>query len=104
MPIILKNPVVNKPQEKSEYIWDRESRKLIKKNEEKIVEVKQEPISYKQNRQFVNNIDPVYKRETPSKGTNKHPDHYIKVEDGSLHKFYNTKSQYLKDMAALDNL
>lgn len=113
----------------SDYVWDRKLRKLVKKGEESIVSTKdnhywdpelrrmvkkEEPVpdsgTYWEPviKQLVTKPEPpkpvVYKREVPYKPITKHASHYIKVEDGSLHKFYNTKSQYLKDMAALEDL
>lgn len=133
MPIIMKTPVEFKsPQENpdSDYVWDRKSRKLVRKSEliaiakdeyywdaEKRQMVKrelpqEEPTEQidtywdKEVKQLVTKPEPakpvVYKRMVPSKPMTKQADHYVKVEDGSLHKYYNTKSQYLKDMAALD--
>ena len=112
MPIILKQP--DKVQVKNnDYIWDRDQRKLVKK--ENAAPAKEEYVSAKTEtywdptiKQLVTKPEPpkstVIKREVPFKEMKGYPSHYIKVEDGSLHKLYNTKSQYLKDMAALKSL
>jgi hypothetical protein len=99
MPINYKKQVEKKsPPVSNEYIWDRKLRKLVKREVEE-VDVKNEPIVK------VNKPEPTeLKRQVPLNQTKEMPSHYIKVEDGSLIKFYNTKSEYLKDMAALDNL
>lgn len=112
MPIIInKHQQVDKksPPVENEYVWDRELRKLIKRDTgEEVVTTKNEQVWDAQIKQTVSKPEPAknveLKRQVPSKKEKQMPDHYIKVEDGSLQKFYNTKSQYLKDMAALDNL
>lgn len=104
MPINYNKSVEKKsPPVTNEYIWDRQLRKLVKREtNEEIVTTKNEQVWKVNKPEPTKDIE--MKRRIPLNESNQMPDHYIKVEDGSLQKFYNTKSQYLKDMAALDNL
>lgn len=110
MPIITNNQVEKKtPPVENEYVWDRNLRKLVKKTTgEEVVTTKNEQVWNAEIKQTVSKPEPKknveLKRQIPSKKEKQMPEHYIKIEDGSLQKFYNSKSQYLKDMAALDNL
>lgn len=90
MPIIF-NKIVEKEQPTktaptNEFYWDTNSRKMVK------VEEKQPKPA------------PVIEKKVEVKTIEEPKEQYKHVHHGDLHKLFNTKSDYLKDMAVLENL
>lgn len=98
MPIILKNAVVSSEElvkqqaslteSRSKYKWDNNTKQLIL-NEQPNRVVKEQP------KKIVKEIKKI--EEPPV------VDRYKHIEEGGLHKLVNTKSDYLKDMLALED-
>lgn len=106
MPIILKNAVVNSEElvkqqaslaeSRSKYKWDNNTKQLILNEQpKKVVNEQPNRVVKEQPKKIVKEIKKI--EEPPV------VDRYKHIEEGGLHKLVNTKSDYLKDMLALED-